>query len=61
MKRQELYTFFLRMFHLFQTSGHLLLATTVDNHSTLSAQTASSTDRVHSCIATSDHGHLLPL
>ena len=43
MQREELNTFFFRMFYLFDTCRHFFFGTTIDNHGTFSTQAACST------------------
>ena len=58
MERQEVDTFLLGVLHLLQTSRHLLLRAAI-NECYLSAQTLSSTARVHSGVTTTYYEHVL--
>ena len=56
---QELHTFFLGMFHLFQTGRHFRFRTAINNHRFLRTQTAGRTHRIHGRVSTSNHGYPL--
>ena len=59
MERQELHTLLLGMFHLLQAGRHLLLASTIDNHGTVSTQPTSRTHGIHCGVSSTDHSHTL--
>jgi len=61
MQGHKLHTFLFGMFHLLQACGHLFFTTAINDHGTFGTQAASSTDRVHCCIATTDDSHFLTL
>ena len=61
MQGHELYSFLLGMLDFLHTRRHLLLATAVDNHRVLSAETFSRADSIHGGVATTDNRYVLTI
>ena len=59
MQSEEFNSFFFGVFYFFDTCRHFFFRTTIDNNSTFSAKTFCRTDRVHSCVTTTDYCHIL--
>ena len=59
MECQEFYSLFFGMFYLLDTCGHLFFRTAVDNHGTFGTQTLGGTNRIHSCVSSTDNRYIL--